>query len=256
MPTVQEIYAVLDAAAPFSAQADWDNSGLLFGCKEQPVKRILLCLDLTAKAAARAVEVGADLVITHHPAIFQPIRSIAEQQPIYPLLANRIALIAAHTNLDIAPQVGVNASLMQLLGLQPLEQQPTCSPFLLFGSCDEIDPVAFAQAALERYRTNGIDCAAPCLINGGQPITRFAVCGGAGSDFAAEAQALGAQILITGEAKHHERVDAINSGMSLLLLGHHASEVPVLPGLATFLQLQFPDLEIFVDVVGPETAIF
>lgn len=107
MSTVLQIYEAIDRLAPFSLSMDFDNTGILVGDRQKKVGRALLALDCTKEVLRQAKELGAQLIITHHPIIFHPIKRVNEDSLVYHLLRSDIAVISAHTNLDIA-QGGVN----------------------------------------------------------------------------------------------------------------------------------------------------
>lgn len=119
MIKVRDFYDAIDSFAPFSTAESWDNSGLLIGDGELPVARALLVLDLTAPVLEEAVKLGADLIITHHPAIFKPLSQITGGSVIYRAVKAGISVISAHTNLDLAVG-GVNDALAARLGLSAL----------------------------------------------------------------------------------------------------------------------------------------
>ncbi len=122
MASVGEIYGYLDRIAPFKQQEKWDNSGLLTGDKQQQVTKCLLALDITNDVVNEAVISGARLIISHHPVIFDAIKSVtAQSEPVvYRMIKHDISAICAHTNLDLA-QGGVNDVLAQALGLRQLK---------------------------------------------------------------------------------------------------------------------------------------
>ena len=227
MTCVQDVYDYFDALAPFSSAEAWDNAGLLLGDPAREVRRVLVCLDLTGEAADMAVREKADLVLTHHPVIFRPLRAVTPAEPWYPLLAAGTAVISMHTNLDVAP-FGVNDALREALGLVPEEAGEGVSRFLLFGRCEAMRAEEFALASAERIRARGLRCEPRLTGRGDERVGRVAVCGGAGGEFWAEAKRAGAELLVTGEAKYHELVDAYNAGMPVMLLGHWLSEQFVL----------------------------
>lgn len=246
--TVQDIYGALDAQAPFDTQADWDNSGLLLGKMTRQVEKVLICMDLTAPLAAQAAAEGYDLVITHHPIIFRPIRSVTDALPFYPLLAKDMAVISAHTNLDLSP-IGGNAALGQLLELEPADVEQPVEFLSVFG-CEPASPGDFAAMVKERVNGAGQPCS-PMLYDAGRSFDRVAICGGSGGDFAQEAAALGYGLLITGEAKHDQIITAVNAGVSLLLLGHHVSEAFALEKVQQLLRRSFPSLRVDTAVQPP-----
>lgn len=117
MATVGDIYRWMDEIAPFSTAMDFDNVGLLVGDASQLVERVLIALDITGDVAEEARQVDAQLVISHHPVIFQPLRSLEAASVPYRLAKYGISAICSHTNLDMAEN-GVNTALARRLGLE------------------------------------------------------------------------------------------------------------------------------------------
>ena len=124
MRTVGEIYAAMDGIAPFSSAMDFDNSGLLVGDASMPVERALLALDITLPVIEEAAALGAQLIISHHPVIFHPLRRVETDSPVYQLAKNGLGAICAHTNLDIAEAYGVNEALAKTLGFEKFSTIP------------------------------------------------------------------------------------------------------------------------------------
>lgn len=116
MTTVGEIYEYMDRIAPFELAESWDNSGLLCGSSELPADSVLVSLDITSEVAQEAAEIGAQLIVSHHPVIFEPLKSLSPASVPWRLAASGISAICAHTNLDIAAG-GVNDCLAQRLCL-------------------------------------------------------------------------------------------------------------------------------------------
>ena len=116
---VSDIYRILDEIAPFDTQMDFDNAGLLLGDPEAPVRCILTALDLTSGVAEEARRVGAQLLVTHHPVFFRPVKRLVETDPearnVCALIRGNVAMIAAHTNFDMA-EGGVNDAQVLLTG--------------------------------------------------------------------------------------------------------------------------------------------
>ncbi|MEG1994493.1 MAG: Nif3-like dinuclear metal center hexameric protein, partial [Oscillospiraceae bacterium] len=118
---VKDILDFINSFAPFNSAEDFDNVGLLVGNKNAEVKKVLVCLDCTDEIISEAIDLGANLVITHHPVIFSPLKKMVSDSIVYRLVQNSISVISAHTNLDIAP-MGVADSLaekMELKNIQP-----------------------------------------------------------------------------------------------------------------------------------------
>ena len=237
MTTVKEIHALLQAAAPDSFAESWDNVGLLVGSPEAALGSVMLALDPTADAVRQAGAAGCDLLVTHHPAIFRPIKNILTDTPGGAFLAEAIragvSVIACHTSYDSAVG-GVNASLAEALGLTgvrplaPLPQDERCG----LGSIGDFARPISADELVARLRTY---CAPPWILAAGtrpESIRRVAVCGGSGSDMAELALAQGAEAYITAEVKHHTARWAEEAGLWLLDAGHFPTENPAMPLLA------------------------
>ena len=120
MSTVRDVLAVLEDWAPLSLAESWDNVGLLAGNGSAPVKKALVTLDITEEACEEAAEKGAQLLISHHPVIFHPLKTIGPDgvsAPAWRLARLGLSAICMHTNLDIAPG-GVNDVLLRAVGLE------------------------------------------------------------------------------------------------------------------------------------------
>ena len=123
MIKIKNIYEFIDSFAPFKDSMDFDNCGLLVGNINSEVNNVLVALDITNEVVEEAKKLGANLIISHHPVIFKPIKKIMSDSVVYNLIKNDIAAICAHTNLDMAEDTGVNtclANALELKNLQPL----------------------------------------------------------------------------------------------------------------------------------------
>ncbi|MCL2106776.1 MAG: Nif3-like dinuclear metal center hexameric protein [Oscillospiraceae bacterium] len=244
MTTVHDIYKFIDEKiAPFSDQCGWDNAGLQIGDAGAALHGALLALDVTPETVAQAADMGAQLLISHHPVIFSPRRQLLAGDPAYQLIRRGIACIAAHTNLDAAPG-GVNDLLAERLGMADIKPLPTKegpAPCVRVGA---LAPFS-SGAALAKYVSEAL--AAPVrYLDAGKPVSRAAVCGGKGAVFLSEVIASGAQAYITGDAGHHDFLDARQAGMSLIAAGHYETEIPVIPALAERLRAAFPEVTFHV----------
>ena len=100
MMTVGDIYDYIQQKAPFETAEPWDNSGLLVGDRHAEVSTVLVALDITTATVEQAVKMGAQLVVSHHPVIFDPLRTVTPDLPVYRLVRSGVAALCAHTNLD------------------------------------------------------------------------------------------------------------------------------------------------------------
>ncbi len=206
---IQDIIEHLDQEIPFDLAEKWDNVGLLVGNPNQEVKTILLALDPTTSLIEEAVQRNADTVLTHHPAIFKPLATINTSQPegrlVAAAISNNISLIACHTNLDSVVN-GVSDILARRLGVkdvQPLCPSATGAEGSGLGRIGRLDAPWPGKKYLEKVvdvlRLPALPVAGPIP----EQIETVAVCGGSGSEFAAVARNLGADVYISAEIKHN-----------------------------------------------------
>src|SRR6478609_9776050 len=124
MITVADICSFLEAFAPAALAAEWDNVGLLVGDRSQKVERIMTCLTITTAAAAEAIRERADLIVTHHPLPFRPLKRLTADEPtgrvLLDLIRAGIAIYSPHTAFDSAAQ-GINQQLAEGLGLRQIQ---------------------------------------------------------------------------------------------------------------------------------------
>ena len=219
--TVRTVLDWLDALAPFQSAEDFDNVGLLLGDPDATVQNVLFGMDLDVGMLRRAEAVHAELIVTHHPFIFSPLRRIDYTSPhgqvLCALASRRIHVIAAHTNWDKAVG-GVSDALAKALGLCATERG---DDYLRVGTL----PSALTPDALSGHIERALGFA-PRRYGGGSAITRVAVAGGAYGEGAALAQKLGAQAYVVGEIHHHEVLDACARGLAVYDSGHFATEAP------------------------------
>lgn len=244
MTTVQNVVDAIGALAPWSLALSWDNSGLQAGDPAAPVARALVALDATKPVIQEAKERGAQLVVTHHPLLFHPCSSLTPDHPAFWAVREGIAVVSAHTNYDLVPG-GVShqlAAALGMTGVEPLPSSPGEEPVCgVWGELpQELAPGQLAQALTRILgvtpRRNPLE----------RPIRRLGLCGGAGADGLAAAQAVGCQAFLTGEVKHHQFLQAQAMGMVLLDGSHYATEALALPALAQALHRALPELEVLL----------
>lgn len=244
MTTVGDIYRFLDGFAPFSSAMDFDNAGLLAGAPETEVRRAVLSLDITPGVVLEAAGADAQLIVSHHPVIFNPLRNLQPGSAPYLLAQYGIAAICAHTNLDLAPG-GVNTCLAERLGLRnpvpAAKDERSGLPAALAGETPgTFSPLEFAQSVRD-----ALGCANLFYADGGRRITKAGLCSGSGCEYLPAAAALGCQAFVTGEAKHHELLAAKELGVTLVAAGHYSTEEVVIGPLTARLRAAFPEVDFF-----------
>ncbi|MBO5410773.1 MAG: Nif3-like dinuclear metal center hexameric protein [Clostridia bacterium] len=237
---VKDIYAFIDSIAPFCKQCEWDNSGLLVGDPEKEVKKIGVVLDLTNEAVSAAKELGIDLIISHHPVIFRPCKTFCSGNPAFELAQSGISAICAHTSLDCA-KGGVNDALAAALRFRNATAMSEDGEEEMIRICETAETTAQELAKLVAEKLT----ASVAVTDGGKKIRKVALCGGAGGSFLHSVAANGCEAYITGEAKHHEYLEAKDLGLTLISAGHFETENPVVPVVANRLKENF-DCEVVV----------
>ena len=226
MITVNQVYEAMQAIAPLELAEHWDNPGLLVDCGGQ-MHRVLAALDITPEVVAEAA---------------------AKQDVPFQLVQAGISAICMHTNLDAA-EGGVNEVLAGIFDMKNMETfAEGC------GRVGAIEEIAVPELARKAQQELAARCNAPAVgpavqvkfVDAGKPVKRLAVISGAGGSLFADAIAMGADCLLTGEANHHHAIDAKRLGLSLIAAGHYATEFPVTAAVAAKLRAALPELEVLV----------
>lgn len=249
MHRVADVAGFLERFAPPQLAESWDNVGLLVGDAQWPVERVMTCLTVTPQSAAEAVARRAQLIVTHHPLPFRPLKRLTADTPegrlLLDLIAAHVAVYSPHTGFDSALE-GINQLLAEGLGLSeigvlvPAQEGP-----LGTGRSGRAAPgQTLADLAAQVKRFLQVE---PVGIVGraDAPLRQVAVlCGSAGELFAA-AQRAGCDAVVTGELRFHACLEAEAAGLAVVLAGHFASERFALVQLAAALSREFPRLEIW-----------
>ena len=249
---IQQIYNILDDYAPFSLQESWDRSGLLVGDPRAEVRKILLTLDITTPVVRTAAKLGAQLIVSHHPVIWDPIRTISPEHPVWHLVQNNIGAVCAHTNLDIAKgglndyvgKIMIKKNLPLSREFEPLEK---LSGDRWLGRAAGLGE-AYDAKTLAKLLQKIFRCGALRYYEGAhaQYIRKIAWCTGSGGDLIPAAIEAGADALITGDCKHSVWADAQNRNFTLFDCGHFETEVFAGSLLAKIISRAAPDLELIL----------
>lgn len=236
--TVGQIISFLHDWAPPSLAADWDNVGLQIGDVKGSVSSVLIALDVDKACLATLETTPVDLVITHHPIFFKPLKNIRYDLEMGKILQSFISakrhLFSMHTNLDAAED-GVNDALIEQYGLDPELGTPMVEGI---GKSFKLKTERSIESFLEVL---------PGKLVGHKEIAsvkRVGFCGGAGRSLLNKAYALDLDLFITGEVGYHDEVTAETNGLSILTLGHRESEVFGLTKIKDKLHAKFPSLDI------------
>lgn len=239
------VAAVIEEFAPGILQESWDNSGFSIGGPGKEVSSALLALDCTPSVIKEAIESGADMIITHHPLIFSPLKRVAGESLIEKMvedaIKNGIVIYSAHTNADkVLP--GVSGLMAQRIGLQDtgiLDPQDESTGLGVVGNLtNQLTPAELLTLLKERFGLNIIRHSKPIE----EPVKRVALCGGSGGSLVDRAIKAGAQVLITGDISYHKFL--CEDGFMVMDIGHFESENEVLTLLKDILSKKLPTFEV------------
>ncbi len=248
---VHDVCRFLDDFAPPRLAEDWDNVGLLVGDAARSVNKIMTCLTITPDSASEAVRERADMIVTHHPLPFRPLKRLTtESVPgrlLLQLIEASIAIHSPHTAFDSAA-AGINQRLAEGIGLEeirPLVPLPADEDQLGAGRYGRLaDPLPLSSIA-ERLRRQltiaGLHQVGPAE----QLVSKVAVACGSAGEFLGAARQCGCSLLVTGETNFHTCLEAKATGVALLLPGHYASERFAVEKLAEILGEEFANLDVW-----------
>lgn len=248
MTTVADILDYMETIAPRALKMDWDNVGLQCGSVAAPVEKVLVALDPFEQVCREAAQWGADLLVTHHPLIFHPLKAVTEETSItrglMTLVRHHISHFCAHTNLDIAPG-GVNDVLADTLGLTEITPVEGDGENLLRRGWVREQPLEQFLAAVK----NRLKCDGLRYVDGGKPVHRVAVGGGACADSLYTVAAAGCDTFVTADVKYNQFWDAKDLGLNLIDAGHFYTENPVCAMLAAKITAAFPEVEVKISEI-------
>ena len=239
MTNVSDIYNYIDSFAPFDTAMSFDNCGLLVGDENTPVSKVFVCLDITKETIEEAKAFGASLIISHHPVIFSPLKSIDRKSVVYSLIENRLTAICAHTNLDMA-KFGVNRSLAEKMGIRSIEGMDilpdTKAPQWFWGELPEaLFPEDFALMLKENLKAGAVK-----YTKYNKMIKKVGFCSGSGADYIENAKKAGLDAFVTAEVKHHQLLMAKELGICVFDAGHFSTEAHIKEFLVDMLRKKFP----------------
>lgn len=239
---VKDIFNFLNKLYPVDTACDFDNPGLLIGDTNAEITNALLSLDCTFETVNKAITENCQLIITHHPVIFSPLKSITAGTVAYALIRNNISVISMHTNLDMGDG-GVNDCLCKALSLSNITPYTADDGYLL--KCGILpSPLSAENFAKQIKNVLG---GRVKYVDGGKEIRKVLVCSGSGGDFINDAINGGYDALVTADIKHHCFLIAQDNNISLFDAGHYNTEDIVIKPLKEILQKEFPAISFIAD---------
>lgn len=251
---LDDFVRAVEYIAPPELAYEWDNTGLLLRCSNE-ISSALITLDVTGEAVDEAEDKGCDMILSHHPLIFDPVKSLsclrATDAVLMRLIKNGISLYSAHTSFDRA-KGGMGDSLAKKLGLKNVEAFEYCG--------DDVIRTGYLERPMTREKlidhvkaslgTDWVHASNDCR----EPIDKIAVVGGSAGEFVEAAEKAGAKALITGEAKHHHFIGANERKILLIAAGHHETERLFIDEAFMSLQSRLNELQLNVNLYKAESA--
>ncbi len=259
MLTLANILTFLESFAPLHLSEEWDNTGLLIGdrfCGED-ISSVMTCLTLTPDVADEAISQNVNLIVTHHPILFRPIQHLtsetSEGSMILQLIQAGVAVYSPHTSYDSA-QEGINQQIAKSLALtnigvlRPTEnlseklstEEGTLSGAGRFGDLKKPQTLSALNEQIKQVlQINSLQFVGQSDVS----ITRIGIACGAAAEFMHDALTHNCQVLLTGEARFHDSLEARTLGIALIIAGHYATERPAMEFFAKRLHAEFPSLK-------------
>ena len=243
----KDILAFIEEKFPKEAALEWDNVGLLVGTKDKEVKRIYIALDLTDEVIQDAIEQKTDLIITHHPLIFSPLKKINDEDfiasRVLTLVKHDISYYAMHTNYDILRMGELAANTLGLKQLEPFEESG-------IGVCGVLDAKVTLATLCERVKTKFSLPAVKVFGDMKKEIAKIAISPGSGKHMSEIAIAKNMDVLITAEIDHHEGIDAVARDVMIIDAGHYGLEQIFIDDMCEFIKELKLDVDVAVSPVS------
>ncbi|OOM81559.1 Nif3-like dinuclear metal center hexameric protein [Clostridium sp. BL-8] len=249
MSTVSNIIREIEEFAPKFLKEDYDNVGLMVGDENKIVKKVLLGLDCTNEVIKEAIELDADLILTHHPLLFKRPKSIVKGdltgEKVITLIKEDIALYSCHTNLD-STNGGINDTIVKMLGftsegiieVNESRNYKDCG----IGRIVKLKNEASFSDIIELVKHN-LGVGHMRVVRGSDKVKTLAIINGSGQDLFYKAKNLGANCIITGDTTYHFASDFKELGISIIDAGHFCTEYLVFLKVLEFLKEIFKDVE-------------
>lgn len=260
MIKVNNIINEMELLAPTYLKEDFDNVGLMVGDKNKEVKKVLLALDCTLKVIEEAKKENVDLIITHHPLIFKRPSSITtdtlQGKKIIELIKNDISLYSSHTNLD-SVENGLNDIIVSILGfdnskiLEKNKRDDKAGLGRIVSLNESIQLEDLISKIKKSLNINNLR-----VVKGKDKVNKIAIINGSGQDFISKAVALGADCIITGDTTYHFASDYKEMEISILDVGHFASEQITFFNVMENLKEKFKDVEFITSTVEEDPFSF
>lgn len=251
----KEIVQEIEKVYPRSAALSFDNVGLQAGRGNREVKKIMLALDATGDVVESAINAGVDMLITHHPLIFSPLKSVTDDdfisKRILRLIQHDICYYAMHTNYDVLRMAELSEQILGITDTEVLDVTGETDGVLRgigrIGSLPkEMSLEACCKFVKERLRLPQVKV----FGNPETSVRRMATSPGSGKSAIRPAVEKGADVLVTGDIGHHEGLDALEQQLCVIDAGHYGTEYIFVEDMKGFIEKKFPDMHVLTQEIS------
>ncbi|XMB72560.1 Nif3-like dinuclear metal center hexameric protein [Mycoplasmatota bacterium WC30] len=236
-----EIIKYFETKYPAELAYEWDNCGLQVGTLNSKVERVLVTLDITKNVVKEAIKNKVNLIISHHPLMFKPMKNIVFDSPrgwiIKNLIQNNIAVYSAHTNYDQA-EGGMNDVLAKKLGVKEPMLLDEDANIGRFGDIEKVTFLDFVKQVKETFNLSSVKV----IGKTDKSVEKVGISGGSGSHHMYAAKKHNCDVYLTGDITYHTALDAVQLGITLIDVGHHIEEVFV-DEIISYLGTRFVDVK-------------
>lgn len=243
----RDIIKLIERTYPKNAALEWDNVGLLVGRMGKEVQKIYVALDASDEVITDAIAKGADMLVTHHPLIFEPMKTITDEyfigDRVVKLLQHDISYYAMHTNYDVLAMAELSGTILGLQDTEALElTEPEAGEGIGRVGClsKEMTLQCCCELVKEKFHLDNVKVFGDLNTI----VKRVAVSPGSGKHMSGLAVEKGAEVFITGDIDHHEGIDAVAQGLAIIDAGHYGLEQIFIGDIAEYLQKNLENIDI------------
>lgn len=245
----KDIINVIEQDYPRRFALEWDNVGLLAGRTGKDVSTIYVALDATDEVILEAIELGVDMLITHHPLIFTPMKSVTDEEfvssRLVNLIQNDISYYAMHTNYDVLRMGELAGEKLGIHDAEILEHTYTENEkkYGIGIVSDLLNPTTIREYCEIIKNSFSVDTV-KVFGDLDRVVKRIAISPGSGKHMTEEVLKCGGELLITGDIDHHEGIDAVAQGVTIIDAGHYGIEKIFIEDMAKYLNKKFESVEV------------
>ncbi|PKK95452.1 MAG: Nif3-like dinuclear metal center hexameric protein [Tenericutes bacterium HGW-Tenericutes-5] len=219
-----DIIKYFEGKFPKDLAYEWDNVGIQVGTLNIPAKKVLITLDVTKEVIKEAIDKKVNMIISHHPLMFNPLDKIIFDTPrgwiIKNLIKHNITVYSAHTNYDTA-EGGMNDEFARIIGLENVKLMDEVDGIGRFGDIETVNIKDFIKDIKEKLNLDNVKV----IGSISRDVSRVGISGGSGSKHMYQAKMKGCDVYLTGDVTYHTALDATSLGLTVIDIGHHAEKI-------------------------------